>query len=426
MNYESLSALEDLYSYGVEWDEMVSSPTLTRVGNSSLHRTLPIQSEMKAYTLTAAGVATLVDWSNPTVDGSAGQVMTKIPEHFERCYWSGSKKGIRWSTEELPGYRHIPEMYIGTYQGSMDRTNNKLMSIVNSAAQYRGGSNSATLQGYDGTYRSLLGRPSSEITRTNYRTYARANGNEHWNMLTNLAWKQLFWAFVIEYATFNSQLDFNATLTADGYHQGGLSAGVSEWTQTAWSSFYGGDGSSMRYPFVPCGHTDSLGNNSGVVNYQVKDASDNVIHTAKANRYRGIEMPFGHIWMWIDGINIQVNPTSDDNLSHIFVCDTPSLFQDSSYEGYKEIGTLARGNNYGKTLVFGEEGDILYKSQQSGSTSYLCDYLYNIIPTATQLRGLYVGGSATCGAYCGLSCAFANHVPSYSSADFGSRLCYHV
>lgn len=37
---------EDMLAYGVEWDTSVLDPTLTRIGNTSLHKSLPIQSGM--------------------------------------------------------------------------------------------------------------------------------------------------------------------------------------------------------------------------------------------------------------------------------------------------------------------------------------------------------------------------------------------
>ena len=418
-----MSAIENQYAYGVEWDELNSSPTLTRVGNPELHATLPIQSAMKVVTLDTNGNETNVNWSNPVLDGSIGQVMVKIPEHWQKTYTYGTKKRIMWSSVPLPGYDYIPTLYVGSYQAAIERSTNRLMSCVNYAADYRGGDNSATLQGFDNTYRSLLGRPSSNVSRTNYRTYARNNGSSHWNVYTYLCWKQVFWAFAIEYATFNSQLAYNSALDANGYHQGGLGPGVSEWTQAALSAFYGGDGSNMRYPFVPCGHTDSIGNGTGVVDYLVKNASNETIHTAKVPRYRGIENPFGHIWQWIDGINIRVTPSSE-NISYSYVADSPAVFSDSNYEGYDYVGNLARGSNYGKTILFGKGAEILFGSTQSSATSYLCDYLYNNIPTATSLRGLYVGGNANFGTSCGLACAIASYAPSNVYSLLGSRLCY--
>lgn len=41
------TGLEELLAYGVEWKDSVADPHLTRIGNMSLHKTLPIQSQLK-------------------------------------------------------------------------------------------------------------------------------------------------------------------------------------------------------------------------------------------------------------------------------------------------------------------------------------------------------------------------------------------
>lgn len=41
------TGLEEILAYGVEWDVTVSDPHITRIGNMSLHKTLPIQSQLK-------------------------------------------------------------------------------------------------------------------------------------------------------------------------------------------------------------------------------------------------------------------------------------------------------------------------------------------------------------------------------------------
>lgn len=43
----SFPGLEDILSYGVEWKADVADPHITRIGNMSLHKTLPIQSQLK-------------------------------------------------------------------------------------------------------------------------------------------------------------------------------------------------------------------------------------------------------------------------------------------------------------------------------------------------------------------------------------------
>ena len=110
-------------------------------------------------------------------------------------------------------------------------------------------------------------------------------------MYTYDAHRDLTWLFVVEYATLNSQKAFNANLTAEGYHQGGLGDGVTSGTVTVnWAT---------TYSFVPCGTTNSLGNSSGQVQYSYvnTDAEGTETQASQyANRYRGIENPFGHVW----------------------------------------------------------------------------------------------------------------------------------
>lgn len=57
--------IEDTYSYGVIIDSNVSSPTLTRIGNTDFHKSLPIQSKMRGCLLDNDGnVVEYLDSSN--------------------------------------------------------------------------------------------------------------------------------------------------------------------------------------------------------------------------------------------------------------------------------------------------------------------------------------------------------------------------
>ena len=105
--------------------------------------------------------------------------------------------------------------------------------MVNLATKYRGGTNNSA---WDGEANSLLGMPATSISRTNFRAYARKRktGSTEWNCMTYDIQKALYWLFVVEYATLNSQASYSAALTADGYRQGGLGAGVSDLNGTLW------------------------------------------------------------------------------------------------------------------------------------------------------------------------------------------------
>ena len=415
--------IEDDVSYGVEFDVSVSSPACTRIGSTTLHRTLPVHSKMRGCLLSDNGEVVEYlpddDWTSAVRDGSRGQVMVEIPKHYRKFETIGNKRRVRISEVPLTGYHKVPKMYVSAYQATVQRSTNKLASVVNADADYRGGGNNSA---YDGTYRSFLGRPAVNISRTNFRNYARnrKSGSTEWNCMTYDMQKALYWLFVVEYATLNSQATYNGELTNEGYHQGGLGAGVTNWSGSNWNDFNG------YYPFVPCGHTDSLGNKSGVVSYTASNG-DGITVTSDVPRYRGVENPFGHIWQWTDGINVRINPTVENGgngLSEVFVCSDPAKFNDSNYNGYSLVGYEARDSGYMKKAIFGEGGEIIPEEVGGGSSTYFCDYHYTSIPTSTALRGVRFGGDAHDGAYAGFVSALSYYSPSITHSAFGSRLCF--
>ena len=415
---------EEQCNYGVEKDLSVSSPTCTRIGDSDLHKTLPIHSRMKGCLLDDDGNVVEYldpkDWTGQTRDGSRGQVMVEIPMHYRKFTYEGDVMRVRVSELPLPGYHQVPKMYVSAYEASVQRSTTTLASVVNDSVDYRGGNNNSN---YDGTYRSFLGRPATQISRTNFRAYARKrkSGSTEWNCMTYDIQKALYWLFVTEYATLNSQAAYKAELTAEGYRQGGLGAGVTDWNSSQWSTFNG------YYPFVPCGHTDTLGNRTGVVAYTAYDENGDEYKTTNVPRYRGVENPFGHIWQWTDGINIRISPTEangGDGLSKVFVCSDPALFKDSGYDGYRHVGNEARTDGYVKEIIGGEYGEIMPAAVGGGSTTYFCDYHYTNMPTAETLRGVLFGGSAILGASAGFAVAYSYYAPSITYTYFGSRLCF--
>jgi len=419
-----LPYVEEQCSYGIERDITVSSPTCTRIGSTDLHKSLPVHSRMKGCLLDDDGNVVEYldpkDWTGQTRDGSRGQVMVEIPMHYRKFSYDGNVMRVRVSELPLPGYHQVPRMYVSAYEAALDRTNNKLASVVNTTAQYRGGGNNSS---WDGQGNTMLGRPATSISRTNFRNYARnrKSGSTAWNCMTYDAQKTLYWLFVIEYATLNSQAAYNAELTTEGYRQGGLGAGVTTINGSLWSTFNGYN------PFIPCGYTDELGNRTGVVDYTMPTEYSSTETKVSVPRYRGVENPFGHIWQWTDGINIRISPTEEnggDGLSKVFVCSGPSKFKDTGYDGYSHVGNEARSDGYVKNVIGGEYGEMMPSEVGGGSTTYFCDYHYTNIPTAETLRGVLFGGFALGGAGAGFACAHSSYAPSDASASVGSRLCF--
>ena len=416
--------LERLYMYGIEFDTAVSSPECIRIGQPELHRTLPIQSKIRGCLLRDDGQVEKYlnpsTWVGETRDGSKGQVMDEIPEFWIKFEEDGTKRRVKLSEVSIPGYKKVPRMYISAYEATVERSTSKLCSVVNKGTDYRGGDNTSVL---DNTYRSLLGMPATKISRADFRNYARNRNTENssWNCYTYQAHKVLFWLFTVEYATLNSQAGYNAQLTSEGYRQGGLGEGVSNWSSSEWGSF------NSSLPFVPCGHTDELGNGTGIVGYTAYNGEGLEVKTSEVPRYRGVENPFGHIWKWADGINVRISPEEKDGgdgLSKVFVCGSPSEFNDTGYDGYEYVGDEARSTGYMKKIIFGEGGGIIPSLTGGSSTQFFCDYHFANIPKTEALRGVMFGGRATDGAIGGLACSASIHVPSSTLEYAGSRLCF--
>lgn len=417
--WEDLPDIESRYAYGVEWDMASSSPDGVRVGNMQLHRELPVQSGMRRVIIDNNGGITN---SNPNSDDVTDDtnvnvmdcsMMTEIPEHWFRLVQNGTKFRMMLSKMPLPGYKHVDKFYIGTNEARIDRNTGTLLTSgsPNSAnVNYRGGDNTAD---WDGTYRSLLGRPVTNLTRDQFRQAARKRGSG-WEMYTYGAHKTLFWLFAVEYATLNSQKPFNAQKDVNGFAQGGLGEGAT--LMNNWSNF------NNTNPLIPCGYTNEFGNGSGEKAYIVKDANGNTVATLKANRYRGIENPFGHIWKYCDGANVQVT-TGDSGLSILFTTDDPSNFSDTSYTGYDKKGNICRINGYAKKMLLGEDGDIVATEVGGSSSTYWCDYYYTYT-SANRMQVLLVGGNADYGSAAGLACVNTAHAPSAAFRTIGSRLCF--
>lgn len=407
-----LTGLEDIYSYGVEWDSTVADPTLTRIGNPLLHKSLPVQSQYKGCVANGAAINYYLDpndWSKkadgtPSVlDGTDGTVRVHIPKFYGKSGVEGNKRWVRISTVKCDDtWVEIPEMLLDAYRSTVNQTGNKAVSVVNTTAQFRGGGNRTANDTYlsSDKFRSDLGKPRTNISRANMRTYATNAGSE---MLCYEYYKWIFyWAWVIEYATFNSQATYNAELTADGYHQGGLGPGITDWNNNAngWSGYNG------TYPITPCGYCNDIGNFTGikelVIPETVVDESTTVpTKTFKVPRWRGFDNPFGDIWTNLDGIILE--RTAANQPSSVYTTSNPSAFgDDNTAKGKMTVaGKEIASDGYTKDFDLGSKGEIIPSVVGGSATTYMCDYHW-CNTASTSLRTLLVGGHAYNGGGAGL------------------------
>lgn len=416
-----LSRNENELWYGVKFDlANSSSPDGVRTGNMEMHRTLPIQSKMRGCTINNVDnvkkylkADDWTKWEDGTViaqDSSqiSPEMMVEIPEHYRLLVATPDNTvEIRMSEYNLPGYTKVEKKYIGAYEGITSETLPNLLRSINNTKY----------------------KPKVSTTRNQFQVFARGNNRtNNWNIYTYGAHRDLTWLFVVEYATLNSQKAFNANLTAEGYHQGGLGDGVTLGTVTV--------NGATTYSFVPCGTTNSLGNGTGIIEYTHTNTNAEGTSTGtkvvNVPRYRGIENPFGHVWKNV----IDVVVAGTDN--SVYIC-----------KDYTKFGTFEGGTNptaeqliaagyelqdfkestitsqYVKKLVNNNQADLfpVIVGNGASATTYYCDYHWTSA-TATP-RTLLIGGRSDYGSHAGLF-----HLSSYdgldlSHADVGTRITFY-
>lgn len=418
-----LSRNENELWYGVKFDlANSSSPDGVRTGNMEMHKTLPIQSKMRGCTISNTDNTKKYlkanDWtkwedgttSSQDSSGVGVEAFVEIPEHYRLLIATPDNTvEIRMSEYNLPGYTKVEKKYIGAYEGSVNLDssshNNLLRTQVRNAA------------------------PLVSKTGTELQTMARNNNRtNNWNIYTYDAHRDLTWLFVVEYATLNSQKAFNANLTAEGYHQGGLGDGVTSGIVTV-------NGATI-YSFVPCGTTNSLGNGTGIIEYTHTNTNAEGTSTGtkvvNVPRYRGIENPFGHVWKNV----IDVVVAGTDN--SVYICKDYTKF--GTFEGgtnptaeqliaagyeLQDFKESTITNQYVKKLVNNNQADLFPTVVGNGAsaTTYYCDYHWTSA-TATP-RTLLIGGYSDHGSGAGLFGLYSAYGLGYSAAPVGTRITFY-
>ena len=397
--------------YGVSWSETSSNPDCTRIGNMEMHRSLPIQSMMKPFAFQTQPVykdqfVPLKENFTEAMYGhvnngeavqvaSTVNVMIKIPEFwYVDDYTPGTKThNLKICPHAKPGWHHHKEAYVSAYEAFNFNNKGRLISM-----------------------KSVV--PTVNFTRTNGRTWARANGFDgeaKWNLYTYEEHRAICHLFLVEYATRNSQKAVNTALTPEGFRQGGLGSGCTTGTATI--------NGAQTWSFIPTGSSDSLGSGSGEVTVTIQQTDSSGSNTStitrKCNRYRGIENPFGHIWKHTDDI-ISIY---EGSWRTYYKSIKPDQFATNKNNSYKPLTSAAVVTGYKTEIRVTPTCDFFAEACTNGSeTTYWCDYNWD--NTDTSEHCLLIGGSSGNGGEAGLFYLSSANGVGNSSANVGSRLTY--
>lgn len=432
--------------YGVEGDFTSKDSNLKRVGNMDMHRTLPIQSKLKRFVENADGSVKYYlhqndsrrkdSGANAIIDSTDGNVMLEIPSYYVKVEIQGTKWIYAISEYPLPGFVKMERKAISPWYGTVDldtntaisgcfllwngdeiaRDENGFVKLSPNAARYRGGSGNGD-SGRDGTASSMLGMARTSINKANVHPLCK-NGT---HIGAYRPYNQIAWLQRIEYASLHSQATFNATLTADGFHQGGLGSGCAV-NGTEWNTWGG------YKPFVPNGVTAILGNNTGKVSYTIKGwtGGDEVVQVTS---YRGLEAPFEYLWLLADDILVW---NKEDTIV-AYLCEDPTKFTSHSDsaatapDGYSPIANLPMRSGYINTNSFSSKGySFPDDTTGAGLTTGFCDYFWTTYNNATPGRGWFgalLAAGADGGAHAGFGFLDTAYRSSNADARLGFRLC---
>jgi len=293
----------------------------------------------------------------------------------------------------------------------LDRTNNVLCSYMKKTAQFRGGNNTSS---WDSNYKSLLGKPVTNIAVGTLATYARANGSLWFT--TERVMIFITGALIrVYFHNKNIQAARNTMLTIDGLPQGGLGDGAD--IPSDWS------GDRAYNPWIDLDAGIELGDYTGTFSVDIPASSGNVTITG-IPCFMGLKNFYRYLWTMtedellicqsdksqayyceetIDGSAFDMSGAG----SHLLLGRTP-VYSSAAYSSIKKIS---------RECLSG------YPTEVSGTSStYFADGYYN--PAATSgVRGAIRLGSAFSGADAGSVYLSGDLAPSGAVAGGGAVLC---
>lgn len=434
----------------------IADGKLERVGNLDLHRSLPIQKRLRRYIANADGSVKYWLGANDSTlkegGGAArlnaldGIVQLYKPDYYRRIEFDGDYMLVAISEVALPGFTHMKERSRSPWLAVCNRTTNLptcasflqwnadgtlkrdadgLLVLASNAAEYRDGNNQTA---WDGTYRSVLGMPmsSASANMNTFRTRCRSLGDD-WHFGGWRFREEMSWLMAIEFGDLDSQAAFTAEKTADGFAQGGLGNGTYV-NGGEWSAYNG------YYPFIPCGVTAKLGNNTGVVEYTIKNWKDGADKVVKVASYRGWEAPQQYMWEHNDDVRIWHNKPSEGGNSLIFLCNDPAKFANpandrvATLEGYVELGLLPASSGYISAMGYANGWTFPNSVVGGAANKGYCDYFWrpNITDESTADGWYQLLSAAYAAEDSGVRCANTTGRCAVTHAYSGFPLCLEI
>lgn len=368
----------------------------------------------------------LDDGSTANLDGTDGQCMWCWNGFYANIWHEGSRL-IKAVTFDRPVGNDISIWipaggisWLGA--GVMDRTEQKLCSVISDDERYRGGGGTAldaseyTKAPADTTPQiTMLGMPATNISTTNFGNYARKRG-EGWEANWFVARFVVEFLFEIIMGTENSQEAFNANKDADGLYQGGFGTGVTDMPD--WGNYNG------SYPVIPTSVGLEAGDGVCLVPYslpQTNGVDGDTFKTFNVPVFFGlVHAGFGHLWIWVRGLIMDAG----EEKSLVYVA--PSMY--AAYDPNTVAGKIVVAEcprTSGCIMRKSYRGLCCMPTDIGGSPNLrYSDQFYTNVATSKGLRVRAAGGNASDGTNAGASCTHAYYTATLAYALCSAPLCY--
>ena len=438
-NRRRIDAIDPHTIYGVAWDKS-ENPVLTRTDAAvGMAAAAGVDNQTVSNDFDDAGIyRDIIEATD-----SLGNVFVRIPKLYIRKTdtensktWQVSRyphKGfyLPWCFWDFATNRELPYIDIGKYNASLSGDNK--------------------LESKPGTY------PLISKTIVGFRDYARANntgGLRGYQQMDIHVYDVLSTLFYVEFATLNSQAvmqgfttgqyssthtaviaesDTNRIMvpsaTANLYRVGqAISLGTSQGgNQIAYgraiTAIEGYDADNKAIVFDGSAVNIAVGNfvyntgwKSGFSSHIVASSGSPTSNTDGKYpcMYRGVENPWGNVWQWVDGVNI--------NDWQAWVCKDAAQYASNVFANpYEQLGYVNLDAS-GYTQAMGWDAERPYAAFPTavgaGASTYYSDYYYR---SAGQ-RVALVGGSWYDGARAGLSYWGLDYSSGNALVYIGGRL----
>lgn len=415
--------------FGRKWAKGNSSPVGSPVGDFDLGRTLAKQLGLGGYLVTDAHQRTKLSPTNHNLLESGGAAdLTGGAGHYQWgwnvpfYYQVYDDDYYLYETVSLGGPRpgfwnyYIP---IGSRScagyAAMDRANAKLMSVVNSTAQFRGGNNDATL---DGLFNSQLCKPVTNLSIAEFRTAARKNGtlwfaNERVMQYITAALKRII------FGNRNIQAAFDNTLDTNELRRGGTGTGCD--LPGDWNANY------HYYPYINLNVGIDQGDLTGLISTTI---TENGVNKTIGNipSFYGLKNDYKYLTCMSENMLLQNNP---DKSQTLYVSNNidGSLMNLSSIAGLTPVGKGPVANSaewqYAKDYTLKNLAFFPKEELGGSSSTFFSDGYYNPAE-GSGLRGAILLGSAYYGADAGSLSLYGSSAVSDASASRGAFLCEYA